>query len=262
MENHSESYPPVDSPNAQQGLEAHIQNETLAGQVADNLTNSFNQVVAVGDIPPLDSEESNPSKLQAIRGFFTRRKEQLGSATDRLFGRTINSVEFSGKDYIKARLHPEQLRRNLLGNLNVIFGDRQRLEDDYITNNPVLRTAAYRKALTGDAEAHKHLKINDTKYGQVDMSMLDASREAIAIFSGYAAVRKVGLYAIAGVTLAQARNASGERLDGLQKRAEWLIEKDKSQAGLISLEKRRNVAKKVASNPVPPSTKRYDPFAD
>lgn len=183
------------------------------------------------------------------RKFFSNRLQQLSdfrkgvdTVAQRLFAEDIEGIHFTAKETLAARFHPGQLMSNLRNNLTPSNRQESKAyssdpfaiyELNPIIDNPVLRDAAYRKAIDGDETALGYLRQYDRHFAETDIVERSAWKEHLAELSGAVAVRKLGLVAIAGVTVLQAIGARGddERLDQLAARMNAIEAKDKVPLG-------------------------------
>lgn len=144
--------------------------------------------------PDIDTDNHSSKYRLSLKRFFDDRQTQL-----RAFSREIAGVQVSGRQWLKSRLHPSQLGHNAKGNLANILG----LQYDYdrVVDNPVLKDTFYRQATQGDSKALAYLRRHDPNFGETEMTLGEAAKEAATILSGLALARKVGRLGLAGATL-------------------------------------------------------------
>lgn len=193
----------VNIDSAQEVSEADTEN-------AENmLLEAAEQIQLSDEVPPLVADETNPDRLAVTRAFFNRRKQALSTAARTtnavlqvLIGKNIAGVDITASQWVRARLHPAQLKHNAKSNLAPLFG--RRYTYDLPTDNPVIRNVFYDKAAEGDSAALRYISSHDMQLGKTEYNTLDYMREFATIMSGAAVARKVGLYAVFGVSAAGA----------------------------------------------------------
>lgn len=235
------------------------------------------QLAVTDELPRMVAKEMNPERLGAAKAFFSRRIAQLSSvsarsrrAFDQLFGAEVTSsgafgeigsgIRLTGGQALRARLHPHQLKRNAINNTRM-FRDLPLIPShESAISNPVVRKSLYKKAIQGDSAAVEYLKQHDRKLGKTDQNAKEAAVEAFALLSGAAAVRKVGLYALMGVTVGEAlfvaRNPDKRRK--LLARFEKLEQKNNESFGSVGYLERQQAYAKIAQRDS--TTPRRDPF--
>lgn len=216
----------------------------------------INLLSAEMPVPDIDAGDDSPDRRAKMISFFDRRKDQLTQFGDsvnmvfqKFFGKDIGGVEISGQEWLKARFHPTQLKHNFKANVATTSG-RERPIYDRVVDNPVLRKAFYRRALAGDVFAENYLRRHDAKFGQREMTLFEAAKETATILSGLAAVRKIGRYALAGVTVGQLYFAqesvrTQERIDRLTK----IADAERYHIGSAKFERERAAYKALTRKP-------------